>query len=154
MHLTLPQKKTLLEQATPGIVAVGLVLAGYLFIPVHYPVQVTNGSITPGIVRPGDKVEVRWLQDWRDLCPLTITREFIGADGFRKTAAPYDYPAPKAKGPIPYTGTMVVPDLPVGNAYYHSVIQPHCWLDRIWQRNYRTPEITLTMISAKVAGPR
>lgn len=154
MHLTVAQRKTLLEQIRPGLAAVALVLAGYFVIPVHYPVVVTNGSITPDVVRPAEKAEVRWLQDWRDLCAVTVTREFVGSDGFRKTAAPYEYPAPKAKGLVPYSGTMIVPELPAGDAYYHSVIQPHCWIDAIYQRSYKTPEIRLTMLPTAPAGPR
>lgn len=154
MHLSVTQQKTLLDQVRPGLAAVALVAAGYFFIPIHYPVVVTNGSITPNVVRPADKAEVHWMQDWRDLCPLTITREFVGADGFKKTAASYEFSAPKEKGLVPYSGTMIVPDLPVGDAYYHSVIQPHCWIDKVWQRTYRTPEIRLTMIPALPTGPR
>lgn len=154
MHLTLPKQKTLIEQIRPAMIAAALVALGIVFIPVHYPVQVTNGTITPNVGRPADKAEVRWTQEWRDLCPVTITREFVGADGFRITAAPYDYEPPKSKGSFPYVGPLVLPNLPAGPAYYHSVIQPHCWIDRIWQRTYRTPEITLTMIGSTPSGPR
>ncbi len=150
----MPKQKTMLENLAPALFACALFAAGAAIIPVHYPVKVTNGTITPAVVRPADKVEVGWLQDWRDLCDVTITREFIGSDGFRKTAAPYEYRAPKAKGLMPYTGPMIVPDLPAGDAFYHSTIQPHCWIDRVWQRSYKTPEIRLTMIPAAPAGPR
>ena len=155
MHLALPRQKTLVDQVRPALAAVAVALVGIIFIPVAYPVRVSNGSITPDVARPGDKVDVQWLQDWRELCSITITREFIGSDGFRKTAAPYEYAAPKEKGPIPYSGPMVIPELPVGDAYYHSVIQPHCWVDRLYQRSYKTPEIRLTMIRAAApVGPR
>ena len=62
---------------------------------------------------------------------------------------------PRQTGKSPYRGPIVIPDLPVGDAYYHSIIQPHCWIDNVWQRTYKTPEIRLTMLPAKPSvGPR
>lgn len=154
MHLALPTQKTLIEQVRPGLIAVVLVLAGVLLIPVQYPVKVSDGSIEPHVVRPTDKAQVRWEQDWHELCPVTVIREFVGSDGFRKTAAPYLLQPPRQKGKSPYRGPIVIPDLPAGDAFYHSIIQPHCWIDNLWQRTYRTPEIRLTMLPAAPAGPR
>lgn len=156
MHLALPmpKRKTLLEQVWPAGLAVVLVVAGALLIPVRYPVEVSNGSITPAVARGGDKGEVKWDQDWRELCSVTVTREFVGADGFRKTSAPYLLQPPKQTGIATYRGPIVIPDLPVGDAYYHSLIQPHCWIDSIWPRSYRTPEIRLTMLPPAPPGPR
>ncbi len=154
MHLALPRQKTLYEQASPAGLAIALFVAGVLIIPIHYPVQVTQGRISPNVVRPAEKAQVSWIQNWRELCPLTITREFVGSDGFRATAAPYEFLPPEAKGLYPYSGTMVVPTLPPGETSYHSTITPHCWIDKVWQRSYRTPEIRLTMLPASPAGPR
>lgn len=154
MHLALPTHKTMLEQTGPGLLAALVVLAGFVLIPVHYPLHVTEGRITPDIVRPGDQVKIEWRQEWRDLCPITVTREFVGADSFRKIAATLENQPPKARGVIPYSGTLVVPDLPPGDAFYHSVIQPHCWIDALWQRTYRTPEVAVMVVKATPPGPR
>lgn len=154
MHLALPKRKTILDQVSPGLIAAVLVVAGVLIIPIRYPVQVSNGLIEPGIVRPTEKAEVQWDQDWRELCPVTVTREFVGSDGFKKTAAPYLLQPPRETGKSPYRGLVIIPDLPVGEASYRSIIQPHCWIDAIWQRTYHTPEIRLTMLPPTPAGPR
>lgn len=158
MHLALPSqktRKTMAEQLRPALVAAAAVAVGVLLIPVGYPVHVTNGAILPHVARPGDRGEVRWDQNWTHLCPVTVTREFVGADGFKNTAAPFDLAPPDAKGVSTYRGPIVLPNLPAGDAYYHSIIRPHCWVDRlIWQREYRTPEIRVTMLPAIVSGPR
>lgn len=154
MHIAIPTQKTLLDQVRPGLIAAVLVVAGALLIPVHYPVQVSNGSIEPGVVRPTEKAEVQWEQNWRELCPVTVTREFVGSDGFKKTAAPYLLRPPRVTGTSPYRGPIVIPDLPAGDATYRSIIQPHCWIDNLWQRTYHTPEIRLTMLPPLPAGPR
>lgn len=151
----IPHRKTLTEQFWPAVLAMVVVLIGATLIPIHYPVHVSQGQITPDIVHPGEKVQVRWRQDWHDLCPITVQREFVGADSFKKTSATLLYEPPAEKGWFPYTGEIVVPELPAGEAYYHSVITPHCWVDRlIWQRSYRTPDIAVTIVKPVPPGPR
>lgn len=154
MHLALPTHKTFMEQRWPALTAIAVVAALAALIPIEYPVYVYNGSITPSVARPADKGEVAWAQDWRELCPVTVTREFTGSDGFKKTSAPYLLQPPKVKGHSPYRGGIVIPDLPVGDAFYRSLITPHCLIDSIWQRSYKTPEIKITMLPATPPGPR
>lgn len=155
MHLAIPHRKTLIENVNPALAALVAVALGIMVIPVHYPVSVSNGRITPSIARPGDKGEVLWDQDWRELCPVAVTREFIGSDGFRKTGAPYLLQPPREKGRSQYRGPIVIPDLPVGEAVYHSIVQPHCAIDSVWPRSYKTPEIKITMLPPlQPPGPR
>ncbi len=154
MHLALPTHKTVLEQRWPALTAIAVVGLLAFLIPIQYPVYVYNGSIIPSVMRPAEKGEVAWSQDWRELCPVTVTREFTGSDGFRKTSAPYLLQPPKVKGHSTYSGSIVIPDLPAGDAYYHSIIAPHCLIDSIWQRSYKTPEIKITMLPPLPVGPR
>lgn len=155
MQIAMPTQKTLAEQLRPAMLAAALVLAGVLLIPIGYPVHVSNGAIVPAVARPGDKGEVRWDQNWTHLCPVTVVREFVGADGFKSTSAPYLLDPPAAKGYSVYRGPIVIPNLLPGEASYHSIIRPHCWVDRlIWQREYRTPEIRMTLLPTTPPGPR
>lgn len=155
MHLALPTHKTFMEQRWPALTALAVVAVLAALIPIEYPVYVYNGSITPNVARPADKGEVAWSQDWRELCSVTVTREFIGSDTFKKTSAPYLLQPPKTTGHSSYRGGIIIPELPAGDAYYHSLIQPHCWIDAIWQRVYKTPEIKITMLPALPSpGPR
>lgn len=139
----------------PALVALVVVAVGVLVIPTGYPVKVTDGKITPPIAAPTQKAAVQWTQDWRELCPVTITREFLGSDGFPKTAAPYELQPPKKTGVSPYNGYVTIPALPEGQAYYRSKIEPHCRFDALWQRAYYTPQIPV-FIGQKMppAGPR
>lgn len=154
MHLALPHRKTLIEQINPALAALAVIAVGVVIIPVHYPVIASDGRIDPSIVRPAEMGEVHWKNHWFELCPVTVTREFIGSDGFRKTAAPYVLQPPPQKGPAPFDGPIIIPDLPAGQTGYQATIQPHCWIDAIWQRVYKTPEIKITMLPAlPPAGP-
>lgn len=156
MHLALPmpKHKTLLEQRWPAAIAAALVVAGALIIPIHYPVSVYNGKITPDVVTPAEKVDVYWTQNWRELCPVTVTREFVGNDGFKATSASYLLQPPRQTGVSSYNGALVIPQLPAGKAFYRSTIEPHCWIDTVYQRRYKTPEVEVTVVRAAPAGPR
>ena len=154
MRLALPKPKTIVEQLTPALIAVAVVALGTVLIPTRYPVEVSNGVINPHIVRPGDVVEIRWRQEWRRLCPLTVTREFVGVDGFKKTSTRMTFEAPSRTGVHEYSGHLVVPDLPVGAAYYHSLVEPHCLVDLFWQRSYRTPEVPITVAAGTPSGSK
>lgn len=141
-------KKTLIAQIAPALIAISLTVAGAFLIPVHYPLQIDNGKFTPDKGKEGDRVEVSWRQEWRELCPITVTREFVGGeDGFKRTQAPVEFDPPEQKGQRYSHGTLVIPaGLPAGRAYYRAIIEPHCWVDKVWQRSYSTPNITLTII--------
>lgn len=154
MHLALPQRKIMFEQVRPAILAIALVAAGTILIPVQYPVQVSQGKIVPDVVRAADDVGVHWVQNWRELCPVTITREFIGSDGFLKTAAPYEMKPPAKTGTSPFNGNVVIPALPDGSASYRSKIEPHCWVDLLYQRHYYTPEVRIVVVQKTPPGPR
>lgn len=155
MHIALPmpKRKTLVERIGPPLSAALLVAVGAMLIPVSYPVYVTNGKITPDVVTAAEPVKVYWLQNWKQLCPVTVTREFIGNDGFKVTAAHYDLQPPDKKGISDYHGTLIVPTLPVGKAYYRSTIEPHCWIDLLYQRSYKTPEVEVAVVKAPPSGP-
>lgn len=155
MNLALPHRKTLIEQINPAIAAFAMVMVGIIVIPVHYPVIPSKGHITPNIVRPMERAEVHWKQHWYDLCPVTVTREFIGSDGIQKVGVPYVLQPPQIKGDTPFDGTIIIPDLPPGETGYQATLQPHCWIDAIWQRVYKTDEIKITMLPAlPPSGPR
>lgn len=117
-----------------------------MIIPIHYPVAFSDGTIKPDTVRAGDEVHVVGLQDWRYLCRVTVTREFVGSDGFKKTSAPMVFDPPNEVGMIKFRGPVTIPELPEGRATYHIVVQPHCWVDGVWQRSYRTPDIAVTIV--------
>lgn len=154
MHLALPKQKTVAEQLRPAVITGVLVFIGAMVIPVHYPVHVYSGKIIPSIVTPTEVADVRWTQDWRELCPVTVTREFVGSDGFTKTATPYLLEPPKTKGISPYEGKVTIPALPDGSAYYQSKIEPHCPIDVVWQRKYYTPQVPIVVVPKTPAGPR
>lgn len=154
MALPMPKRRTLLEQIQPATVAVILVVIGTILIPIHYPVHVSDGKMVPDIVRPAEVAQVKWTQNWNTLCPVTVTREFVGSDGFPKTALPYELKPPLKTGVSPYEGKVIIPGLPVGPASYRSKIEPHCWIDAIYQRHYYTPEIHIQMLAALPSGPR
>lgn len=152
MHVAVSKRRS--EQLLPAAIAAALVLIGALAIPVSYPLEITNGYASPRVTRPGDKIEIDWRQDWRQLCPITVTREFVGADGFKTTAVRLEVQPPEFPGVMQRAAYIVVPSLPAGQAYYHADIEPHCWIDALWQRKYRTPDIGLTILPAIPAGPR
>lgn len=154
MQIALPRQKTVVEQLWPAAITAVLVLIGFWIIPVQYPVKVSAGQISPAVTTPAQKAEVSWTQDWRQLCAVTVTREFIGSDGFTKTAAPYELQPPKKTGVSPYRGPVTIPTLPDGPASYRSKIEPHCWIDTVWQRRYYTPEIPIVVVQKTPVGPR
>lgn len=154
MPLALPTQKTLFAQFRPAALAVVVVIVAAVLIPVRYPVHVSHGVIKPTITSSGENAEVHWVQDWRELCPVTVTREFIGSDGFRKSGAPYLLQPPRTKGVSPYQGPIVIPGLPAGEATYHAIIEPHCWIDRLWQRSYSSPDVPLMIVPTMPPGPR
>lgn len=150
----MPRQKTVLSNLGPAAAALAVVGVLYFVIPLQEPVDITNGIITPEVARPGERVAVFWTQDWRKLCSIKVTREFVGSDGFKKIAASFVYEPPKKTGITPYKSEMVVPDLPAGQAYYHSVLEPNCLVDKLWQRSYKTPNVPLTIVAATPPGPR
>lgn len=126
----------------PPIAAALVLFFGIFFVGRDkIPLTMTEGTITPAIVKPGDHATVSWVQDWDDLCSVTVTREIIGADGWSRKALSYELKPPEKIGATRFSGPLIIPRGESGAAKYRALIQPHCFFDKFWQRSYYTPTI-------------
>lgn len=152
---TFAQRHSLLDRLLPVIFFVVLVTFGAMLIPVRYPLAISNGKIEPNVVHPGEQVKIEWQQNWYDLCPITVMRVFIGSDDIKQEARRFTVEPPPEKGVRMRVSTVTIPaKLPLGRAIYSAQITPHCWFDYIWQREYRTPDIAMTVVAPPPpAGP-
>lgn len=156
MHLAVhpPKAKSWREVVEPASVAAVLFVVGVIFIPTSYPVDVEAGYATPKTVRPGEQVAVDWRVTWNHLCQITVTREWIDSAAIKHVAAKEDFEPPKSTGTKTRSSDLTIPLLPPGQAYYRATIEPHCWVDSLWQRSYRTPDVAITVLPAVPPGPR
>lgn len=157
----LPSKKTvvrtLLEQAPGAIIGIALLgFLGWLIPTTSQPMVPSNGVIAPNVVRPGDKVKVDWSQQWDELCPLKITREFVGSDDFKAPGVTFVVDPPPTRGThYPTPRDLWIPKLPTGPAYYQSTIEPLCpWDILVHQRKYHSPPIKVLVLPPLEPGPR
>lgn len=126
-----------------------LVMIGY---SQSFPMEPTNGNLvstTPdgqqleGPIIPGGRVEVSWHQNWHRLCPLTIHRVITGSDNVSKRPGTFDIAPPETIGVQVASGNFIFPLVPPGRAVYKAEIEPHCLIDKIWQRSYTTPDVVV-----------
>lgn len=158
MHLAVPHRseisKAFSENWRPAAIAGLFALIAIVLIPTSEPVNVSNGKVTPNVVSPGDFATIDWHQTWNQLCPITVTREFVGYDEVKLTMAKMDRDPPPTLMSVDRSGVIVVPHLPPGHAVYRATIEPHCWFDTIiYQRSYKTPDIGFMVVSRPPPGP-
>lgn len=130
------------------VIGVFLVLFGYNQVDPMQPTDgklfaiAANGEKLDRPILPGDRVKITWDQDWHRLCPLTIHRVITGADNVAKRPGPFDVSPPPTIGKLQdVPGEFIFPFVAPGKATYQSVIEPHCFVDRFYQRQYETPEV-------------
>jgi len=120
------------------------------------PVGENDVAINRPVI-PGDKVEVSWIQDWNKLCPITITATITGADGFPKSQIPIILQPPKETGIIPPEKAhryFTFPYLVAGNATYKAKLEPNCFIDNIWQRQFETATINFQVGKVSIKPER
>lgn len=82
------------------------VVAAAVFIFILYgldrraPMVLTDPVVKTAKAVPGGNVGIQWTQEWRRLCPGTVTRKLITESGEIKTYKPFNITAPPSTGTI------------------------------------------------------
>lgn len=113
------------------------------------PLILSEARVPSGTVEPGQVVVVDWLQEWKRLCPGTVTRELTTSHGEVKKFRPFNIEPPKEVGAKSQPSSIYIPNSTHdGPATMQSTISFRCnFLNDFWPLIVKAPPVTIQVAS-------